>query len=292
MNHRFKLTVRFLTVIVLALLVIVLALFLPLGKPGDEKAESTEHPTETEVLTTKAPATTEESRETTAPTTEAPTETSSSETETETETEAEPETESAPAHPDMTNARRIWVGDSRIVGFTESGIGDPAKDIFIGKYGRYYVWFNNDALPVLRSHLDTGEPFEVIIQIGINDCANTQMQLLPYFASDYAVLVNSLIDEYPNARFWFLSVGEVIGTYGGGTQWEVKMEDLNQLVGPFNETMKAECRAHYLPVGELIKAEHKTYRDNVHYSAETNWWIYNYALQCIQEENDAVHREE
>ena len=274
--------------IVLALLVIVLALFLPLGKPGDEKAESTEHPTETEVLTTKAPATTEESRETTAPTTEAPTETSSSETETETE----PETESTPAHPDMTNARRIWVGDSRIVGFTESGIGDPAKDIFIGKYGRYYVWFNNDALPVLRSHLDTGEPFEVIIQIGINDCANTQMQLLPYFASDYAVLVNSLIDEYPNARFWFLSVGEVIGTYGGGTQWEVKMEDLNQLVGPFNETMKAECRAHYLPVGELIKAEHKTYRDNVHYSAETNWWIYNYALQCIQEENDAVHREE
>ena len=292
MNHRLKLTVSFLTVIVLALLVIVLALFLPLGKPGDEKAESTEHPTEAEVLTTKAPATTEESRETTAPTTEAPTETSSSETETETETEAEPETESTPAHPDMTNARRIWVGDSRIVGFTESGIGDPAKDIFIGKYGRYYVWFNNDALPVLRSHLDTGEPFEVIIQIGINDCANTQMQLLPYFASDYAVLINSLIDEYPNARFWFLSVGEVIGTYGGGTQWEVKMEDLNQLVGPFNETMKAECRAHYLPVGELIKAEHKTYRDNVHYSTETNWWIYNYALQCIQEENDAAHREE
>ena len=292
MNHRLKLTVSFLTVIVLALLVIVLALFLPLGKPGDEKAESTERPTETEVLTTKAPATTEESRETTAPTTEAPTETSSSETETETETETKPETESTPAHPDMTNARRIWVGDSRIVGFTESGIGDPAKDIFIGKYGRYYVWFNNDALPVLRSHLDTGEPFEVIIQIGINDCANTQMQLLPYFASDYAVLINSLIDEYPNARFWFLSVGEVIGTYGGGTQWEVKMEDLNQLVGPFNETMKAECRAHYLPVGELIKAEHKTYRDNVHYSTETNWWIYNYALQCIQEENDAAHREE
>lgn len=191
------------------------------------------------------------------------------------------ETETEPETVDPLSVRRIWVGDSRIVGLTESGLGDPEMDIFIGKNGRYYVWFYNDALPVLRTYLDTGEAFEVIIQIGINDCANKQMQLLPYYAEDYVQLINSLIDEYENARFWFLSVGEVIGTYGGGTRWEVKMKDLNPLVGPFNEIMKEQCRARYLPVGERIKAENRTYRDNVHYSDETNEWLYGYVMRSI-----------
>ncbi len=191
------------------------------------------------------------------------------------------ETRTEPETVDPLSVRRIWVGDSRIVGLTESGLGDPDKDIFIGKNGRYYVWFYNDALPVLRSYLDTGEEFEVIIQIGINDCANKQMHLLPYYAEDYAELINSLIDEYENARFWFLSVGEVIGTYGGGTRWEVKMHDLNPLVGPFNQIMKEQCLARYLSIGERIKAEHRSYRDNVHYSDETNEWLYGYVMRAI-----------
>ena len=206
---------------------------------------------------------------------------SASETET-TESESETETETETEAPDPLSVKRIWVGDSRIVGLTESGLGDPEKDIFIGKNGRYYIWFYNDALPVLREHLDTGEQYEVIVQIGINDCANKQMRLLSYYGEDYAKLINSLIDEYPNARFWFLSIGEVIGTYGGGTQWEVKMKDLNPLVGPFNEIMRTECRANYLPVGELIKEEHRSYSDNVHYSEETNKWLYDYVLEAIK----------
>ena len=214
--------------------------------------------------------------ETRAPETESGTsETTPSETTTETETETEPPTI------DPLSVKRIWVGDSRIVGLTTSGLGDPDMDIFIGKNGRYYVWFYYDALPVLRSYLDTGEEYEVVIQIGINDCANKQMKLLPYYAEDYVELINSLIDEYDNARFWFLSIGEVIGTYGGGTQWEVKMKDLNPLVGPFNEIMKEQCRAIYLPVGEIIKEEQKSYADNVHYSDETNQWIYDYVLSAI-----------
>ena len=205
------------------------------------------------------------------------TETTESESETETESETEPEPETV----DPLSIRRIWVGDSRIVGLTETGLGDPEKDIFIGKNGRYYIWFSNDALPVLRSYLDTGEQFEVIVQIGINDCANKQMRLLSYYGEDYAELINSLIEEYPNARFWFVSIGEVIGTYGGNTQWEVKMNDLNPLVAPFNEIMKTQCKANYLPIGELIKEQHRTYRDNVHYSDETNRWLYGYVLSEI-----------
>ena len=212
------------------------------------------------------------------PETDAPSQTEPSVSETETESE----TESEPVYIDRTDAVRIWVGDSRVVGLSECGAGDPEKDVFIGKNGRYYVWFYNDALPVLRGYLDTGDPYEDIIQIGINDCANLQMKLLPYYAEDYAELINSLIDEYPAARFWFLSVGEVIGTYGANTRWEVKMEDLNPLVEPFNEIMREECRAYYLPVGELIKADGKSYIDNVHYSVETNLWIYDYVLTYIQ----------
>ena len=204
-----------------------------------------------------------------------------SETESETESESSSETESEPFIPDMEGAKRIWVGDSRVVGLSECGASDPDEDIFIGKNGRYFVWFSQDALPVLKSYLDTGDAYEVIVEIGINDCANTEMKLLPYFAEDYAELINTLIDEYPAARFWFLSVGEVIGTYGAGTRWEVKMEDLNPLVEPFNETMREECRAYYLPVGELIKADQRSYIDNVHYTAETNQWIYDYVLSYI-----------
>ena len=259
-------------------------------------AESTSEMTEgtTETTTVKETETTTEETTTTVPETESTTESETEPTtESETQPTSEPETTSAtepetppePTYPDMTGARRIWVGDSRVVGLSECGAGNPDEDIFIAKSGRYYVWFYNDALPVLRSYLDTGAPYEVIIQIGINDCANTQMQLLPYFAEDYVTLINSLIDEYPAARFWFLSVGEVIGTYGAGTQWEVQMEDLNPLVAPFNETMRAECRAIYLPVGELIKEQQRSYRDTVHYSVETNQWIYSYVLSAIQEKN-------
>ena len=238
---------------------------------------TTDDPKPSESEETVAPGSeTELSNEETSGSLPSEQETTPSETETtETETETEPETV------DPLSIRRIWVGDSRIVGLTESGLGDPEMDIFIGKNGRYYIWFYNDALPVLRSYLDTGEEFEVIIQIGINDCANKQMQLLPYYAEDYVQLINSLIDEYENARFWFLSVGEVIGTYGGGTRWEVKMNDLNPLVGPFNQIMKEQCRANYLPVGERIKKENRSYRDNVHYSDETNEWLYGYVMRAI-----------
>lgn len=289
-KHRRKMTIRILIPVVLTLLLLTLVFCIPAKKTEDERGESSSRHAESESLTPNVTEPSEGSRETEFPDTSAPVIESSSETETESESESE--TESETAHPDMANARRIWVGDSRIVGLSESGAGNPDEDIFIGKNGRYYVWFYNDALPVLRSHLDTGEPFEVLVQIGINDCANTQMRLLPYFAEDYAELINSLIDEYPNARFWFLSVGEVIGTYGGGSRWEVKMDDLNPLVGPFNETMKEECRAIYLPVGELIKEEHKSYLDNVHYTAETNQWIYEYVLERIQEENEDAPTEE
>ena len=244
-----------------------------------ESTSETTEETTTEETTTTVPETetTTEETTTTVPETETTTE--------ETTTETEPPTEPEPTHPDMTGAKRIWIGDSRVVGLSGCGAGNPDEDIFIAKNGRYYVWFYNDALPVLRSYLDTGAPYEVIIQIGINDCANTQLQLLPYFAQDYAVLINSLIDEYPNARFWFSSVGEVIGTYGADSEWEVQMEDLNPLVGPFNETMRTECRATYLPVGEIIKAEQKSYRDTVHYSDETNQWIYWYIVSEIQAAN-------
>ena len=253
------------------------------GKASEETTEAVaESTSETTEETTTAPTTKETETTTEETTTEEPT---TEETTTEEPTTEEPTTEPAPSRPDMTGAKRIWVGDSRVVGLSECGAANPDEDIFIGKNGRYYVWFYNDALPVLRSYLDTGDPYEVIIQIGINDCANTQMQLLPYFAEDYVVLINSLIDEYPAARFWFLSVGEVIGTYGANTEWEVQMEDLNPLVGPFNETMRNECRATYLPVGELIKEEQKSYFDNVHYSVETNQWIYWYVLGNIQEAN-------
>ena len=225
---------------------------------------------------------TESSEEETETETESETETETEEeTETESETETEEESYEETEPEPVPQARRIWVGDSRVVGITSSGIGDPAEDAFIGKNGRYFVWFNNDALPVLRNYLNTGKAYEVIIQIGINDCANKQMGLLPYFAEDYARLINSLIDQYPNARFWFLSVGEVIGVYGAGTRWEVQKEALNPLVAPFNATMKSECRANYLPVGELIKAGNKSYADGVHYSVETNQWIYDYVLECI-----------
>ena len=273
--------------IILALILVPLSACIPERRPDIPSVNPVEDRTDpAESLPSETPEESTSVRETEPPKTDAPSE--STETVTETETETEPETE----HPDMSQAKRIWVGDSRVVGITECGIGDPEEDIFIGKNGRYYVWFSNDALPILREHLDTGEPFEVIVQIGINDCANKQMRLLSYYAEDYVELINALIDEYPNARFWFLSIGEVIGTYGGNTRWEVKMDDLNPLVGPFNETMKEECRAAYLPIGELIKEEHRSYADNVHYSAETNQWIYDYVLEAIKEANGGETEEE
>ena len=94
---------------------------------------STDDPRPSESVENETPeAETEASAEATESARASETESKASETKPpKRETRTEPETV------DPLSVRRIWVGDSRIVGLTESGLGDPDKDIFIGKNGRY-----------------------------------------------------------------------------------------------------------------------------------------------------------
>ena len=266
--------------IVTALVVPVRDTVLPSGKSWPETGFSSEESGSGE----SQEETTESEEET-----EEPTEKDSSEEPTESETEPIEETREIEIPVNLNpTAKNIWIGDSRMVGIANSGIIDPAENVFIAKGAMAFDWFagrdsyaGGGALPLLRNYLDTGKPYNVIIQMGINDCANNSAGWTTYTVANYIALINSLAASYPNAVFWFISVGRDVGMFGGAHGRLIPPEKINPIASDFNARMKNDCRANYLAVGEAIWHENMAYADGVHYALLTNRWIYHYVLDKI-----------
>ena len=180
---------------------------------------------------------------------------------------------------DRTGYRRIWIGDSRMVGMQRSVAGQSTLDIFIAKGAMYFEWFRDTAVPELLPYLRTGEKLNVIIQMGVNDSANNTKGWTAYTVSDYIALINELAHTYPNARFYFMSVGRTVGNYRGTTI--VKPYQVNPQVNEFNARMQNDCYAIYLATGEYVYRNKLGYSDGVHYSTATNRLLYTYVLERL-----------
>lgn len=175
--------------------------------------------------------------------------------------------------------RRIWIGDSRMVGFQRAVQGTSSLDHFIAKGAMYFEWFRDTAVPEMRQYLSDGEPWNVIIEMGVNDCANNTKGWTAFTVSDYSALINRLTNEYPKVRFYFMSVGRTVGNYRGTTI--VKTYQVNPEINDFNARMQNDCYAIYLATGEYIYNNKLTYADGVHYSTATNQALYAYVLERL-----------
>ena len=180
---------------------------------------------------------------------------------------------------DRSSYRRIWIGDSRMVGLQRVMQGQSPLDVFIAKGAMYFEWFRDTAVPEMKNYVSDGEPWNVIIEMGVNDCANNTKGWSAFTVSDYIALINRLTNEYPNVRFYFMSVGRTVGNYRGTTI--VKTYQVNPEINDFNARMQNDCYAIYLAVGEYIYKNALTYSDGVHYSSATNQEIYRYVVDRL-----------
>lgn len=167
-----------------------------------------------------------------------------------------------------TDGLRIWVGDSRTEGLRLYVHPDPERDFFIAKVGEGYRWFAEEAVPYLEEILQLGNAKTVLIDMGVNDCAVSINWPQQWNPSQYAALINSLIDRYPGVRFCFYSVGPCSGDY----------EFLNPEVDRFNTVMLTECRAEYIDTANMLKLQGFGTPDGLHYDQETCMRIYYYVL--------------
>ena len=238
----------------------------------------TEPPT-TQVPTTQAP--------TEPPTTQAPTEPpSTAPSTTEAPTTEAPTTEPPTTEPETTpeetvpepEGARVWIGDSRMTGVRMYVTWDAEKDRFIDKVGEGIGWFQTEAIPALKAKIEEETVIKVFINMGVNDCAATYKQDYGTRAAAYSELINALIDEYPEIRFFFCSVGPSNGEWYN----TVEIAKLNEEVNRFNEEMAALCRAAYIDSGEYLKRTGFATLDGIHYNIPTYQRWYEYVLSQSQ----------
>ena len=281
-------------------------------KETTEQATTAETTTEpaTTVEATTAPATTAET--TTAPTTAAevvavvsstlaaPDTEQAYTTETETETESprieesttmaeasasEETTAAEPAWEESTeqeepqpSLKRIWVGDSRMVGVRDFAPFDEEKDVFIAEIGQGLGWFETEALPMLQDYLNQGEVGIVLFNLGINDCVATYQEGRGTRAGAYINHLNKLAENYPQIRFLICSLGPCQSEKYSG---RLDIAALNQEAAVFNAEMKEAFPEAYIPAGEyLTSIDYRTW-DGIHYDAETTRAWYAYVHACL-----------
>lgn len=194
---------------------------------------------------------------------------------------AKEETFVAESHEVHRFSGRILIGDSRMVMLERSVDAEP-EDIFIAKGAMSYEWFAEEAVPRLRMALDIDPNYAVIINMGVNDCANFTAGWREYFVNDYVDLINKLCIQYPTTYFYFASVGHIKNYYPSAGRF-LSDTAVNENIDVFNGTMKNNCIAYYIDVQEHLEEDGYGWADNVHYNAECSRRIYDYVRTQVGE---------
>ena len=178
---------------------------------------------------------------------------------------------------------RILIGDSRFAYWTLQRIPLDPGDILIAKGGEYFSWFRDTAVPQLTGILDMNPNYDVIINMGLNDCANNIRGGTLYFTPDYIAIINDLYVRYPTTAFYFASIGPIRenGIYPS-LYGNIKAEDLQLYIDIFNYAMRTQCMAEYIELGEFLYDGNPSFVDNVHYDAATDQVVYAYIKEHVR----------
>lgn len=155
-----------------------------------------------------------------------------------------------------------WVGDSRTVGLG-AALGISKK--CIAQVGMGHNWYLSTAEKRLKKVLKKNPNATVVINFGVNDHGNIQKYIRSY---------RKLINAYPNAQIWFMSVNPIDSKYKAGY---VSNADINR----FNKKLKAAFPDRYLDTNSYLKKKRFKTVDGLHYTAATYRKIYNYVLTQV-----------
>lgn len=158
----------------------------------------------------------------------------------------------------------IFCGDSRTLQLKRAV--NKSNHLYICKWGRGYGWFSSTAVPRLQKYLDKNPAANVILNMGVNDLWNAQK---------YIPLYQNLIDSYPQARFYILSVNPV-----NDADYPIvaSHNKTNQGVLRFNRQMKSAFPRQYLDSYTYLVRNGFDTLDGVHFTTKTYQKLYRYII--------------
>ena len=148
---------------------------------------------------------------------------------------------------------------------------DPC--VFIGASGEGYLWFERSGIHRLERTILRYPDTPVVFNLGVNDTM---------FIQQYIRIYRSLIDEYPDTSFWFLSVNPV-------TEESLMVPDSD--VVEFNRLLKEAFPRQYLDSYSWMKENEFECVDGIHYSEKTYRDIHDFVFDQLfgaQEETETA----
>lgn len=178
----------------------------------------------------------------------------------------------------------IIVGDSRMayIERDKENLDIPDNFIFDAKSGASVDWTKKTAIPKLKEILKANEDYNchVIFNMGVNDL-NTD-KLVKEIVDDYFEIYETIIKQYDNVEFYFLSVNPVdeviINELWDNKRTNKKIESFNTHI------IKYLDRSMLNNVSYCDSYHNLTFNlpDGLHYDNETNQKILEYIKnECI-----------
>lgn len=98
-----------------------------------------------------------------------------------------------------------------------------------------------------------------------------------------------LIEQYPDAKFYFASIGPVDGAYG---EDGIEPDRLNEATAEFNQRMHDNCKATYIDVRAYLSSKGFRTADGIHYEAPTSMDIFTFCMDTVSPKADVKSDDE
>lgn len=158
----------------------------------------------------------------------------------------------------------ILVGDSRTVAMKEAMSSSADSTVYIAKEGEGYKWFQETGLAELKSALAESPSKTVVFNLGVNDVENISL---------YLTLYKELVQTYPDAAFYFMSVNPVN---------EEKTKGItNAQIQNFNGSLQEIFSTRYLDCYNYLIQNGFDTVDGLHYTQDTSKAIHQFLTDQI-----------
>lgn len=169
----------------------------------------------------------------------------------------------------------IYVGDSRVLGIQNDL--NKSNITYIAESGKGYYWFSETAKTELSAYISADTQKFVVINLGINDLGNIDQ---------YINIYNSIIPNYKNVKFYFVSVNPVNEELANLYGYTVN----NSQIEIFNQELSSKF-VNYIDVYSQIKDNFVT-TDGIHYDAATNERIHKIIVDYIKQRSNVAFLDE
>lgn len=156
----------------------------------------------------------------------------------------------------------IWVGDSRTVGM---GHATNDSDVYIGKDGEGYEWFNEKGRKTLKKAMTENPNTPVVFNLGVNDCDNID---------NYLELYKKIVDKYPDTHFYFMAVNPIEPTLCENVT--------NEEISAFNARIKEAFPDQFIDSFTFIQVSEIVTNDGIHYSDEDYQRIHDFVSTNVK----------